>query len=89
MDSHSNEYISYEPLGLPKRQYGYQMSNMYYAELRVPPANLYSNGSFLIFDEKNIYLHSKFNSSLIKKLNVGTLKSLETVSDVCFGNSLN
>jgi len=88
MDSNGNEYMSYEPLGLPKKQYGYQMNNGYYPELRVPPANLYNNGSILTFDEKNIYLHSEFNSSLIQKLNVGTLRNLETVSDVCFGNSL-
>ena len=57
-------------------------------ELRVPPSNIYSNGSFLTTDWLNVYLHSGFNSSSIKTLNMN-LAPTSSISDMCFGNSLN
>lgn len=49
--------------------------------------NVYSNGNFITFNKKNVFLHSNFNSSLIRSLSLN-LKNNEQVSDVCYGNKL-
>lgn len=88
INNNFTEFLSYEPVGLTKIQYGYKVTTTYIPELRIPPSNLYTNGSFLTFDEVKIFLHSNFNTTGIKTFSVGTLQSNQRVSDVCFGNSL-
>lgn len=89
VNTNLSQFLSYEPVGQSKIQYEYQIGlSSGLPELRVPPSNIYSNGSFLTTDWQNVYLHSGFNSSSIKTLALG-LAPTSSVSDMCFGNNLN